>query len=97
MSFICEYLGDFLAIVTNTFKLSPFLVLPVTILKGGVGGEGTGVGCQSLPLPVPRIKRTKLVRFMSFVLARGLLGPDESYYRSVFLIKQSFTNLLITV
>ena len=32
-----------------------------------------------------------LVRFLAFVLAGGSLIPDESYYRSVFLIKLSFT------
>ena len=38
-----------------------------------------------------------LVRFVAFVLARGSSGPDESYYKSVFLVKLSFTNLVITV
>ena len=38
-----------------------------------------------------------LVHFLAFVLAGGSLVPDESYYRSVFLIKLSFTNRVITV
>ena len=38
-----------------------------------------------------------LVHFLVFVLAEGSLVPDESYYRSVFLIKLSFTNRFITV
>ena len=50
-----------------------------------------GFNFQTLP------KRNILVHFLAFVLARESLGPDESYYRSVFLIKKSFTNLLITV
>ena len=37
------------------------------------------------------------VHFLAFFLAGGSLGPNESYYRSVFLIKLSFTNLVITV
>ena len=42
-------------------------------------------------------KLNVLVHFLAFVLAGGSLVPDESYYRSVFLIRLSFTNRVITV
>ena len=50
-----------------------------------------GFNFQTVP------KLDMLVRFLAFVLAGGSLIPDKSYYRSVFLIKLSFTNRVITV
>ena len=43
------------------------------------------------------LKLNIVVHFLALFLAGGSLGPNESYYRSVFLIKLSFTNLVITV
>ena len=42
-------------------------------------------------------KLNVLVHFLAFILAGGSLVPDESYYWSVFLIRLSFTNRVITV
>ena len=50
-----------------------------------------GFNFQTVP------KLNILFHFLAFVLAGGSLVPDESYYRSVFLIKLSFTNRVITV
>ena len=53
--------------------------------------QKSGVNFQTEP------KLNVLVHFPTFVLAGGSLVPDESCYRSVFLIRLSLTNRVITV
>ena len=85
----------------TTFSRPPYFCAPLppdyrpslccSRLQVNQEDQKPGFNFQTVP------KLDILVRFLAFVLAGGSLIPDESYYRSVFLIKLSFTNQVITV